>query len=238
MPLLEIRDVRAAYGDGIEVLQGISITVDEGELVALIGANGAGKTTTLRTIMGMLRARSGSIIFSGRDIATLRTSEIARLGISLVPEGRGIFPGLTVYDNLRIAATPWLRLGGNIDRELEVVYGLFPVLAERRNQAGWSLSGGQQQMLAIARALIARPKLMLLDEPSLGLAPNLVDQVFDTLRHINQQGVSILLVEQNAFMALEVSSRGYVIERGRVAMHSKSAELMDDERVKVAYLGG
>ena len=238
MPLLRITDLHAAYGDGVEVLHGISLTVEDGEFVTLIGANGAGKTSTLRTIMGLLRARSGAVEFRGNDISGLRTSEIARLGISLVPEGRGVFPGLTVYDNLRIAATPWLRTGGKIDRELELVYGLFPVLAERRNQPGWSLSGGQQQMLAIARALVARPKLMLLDEPSLGLAPNLVDQVFDTLRRINEQGVSILLVEQNAFMALEVSNRGYVIERGRVAMHSTSAELMDDDRVKVAYLGG
>jgi branched-chain amino acid transport system ATP-binding protein len=238
MPLLRITDLHAAYGDGVEVLHGISLTVEDGEFVTLIGANGAGKTSTLRTIMGLLRARSGSVEFRGSDIYGLRTSEIARLGISLVPEGRGVFPGLTVYDNLRIAATPWLRTGGKIDRELELVYGLFPVLAERRNQPGWSLSGGQQQMLAIARALVARPKLMLLDEPSLGLAPNLVDQVFDTLRRINEQGVSVLLVEQNAFMALEVSNRGYVIERGRVAMHSTSAELMDDDRVKVAYLGG
>jgi branched-chain amino acid transport system ATP-binding protein len=236
--LLRISDLHAAYGDGVEVLHGISLTVEDGEFVTLIGANGAGKTSTLRTIMGLLRARSGAVEFRGSDISGLRTSEIARLGISLVPEGRGVFPGLTVYDNLRIAATPWLRTGEKIDRELELVYGLFPVLAERRNQPGWSLSGGQQQMLAIARALVARPKLMLLDEPSLGLAPNLVDQVFDTLRRINEQGVSILLVEQNAFMALEVSNRGYVIERGRVAMHSTSAELMDDDRVKVAYLGG
>jgi branched-chain amino acid transport system ATP-binding protein len=238
MPLLRISDLHATYRDEVEVLHGISLTVEDGEFVTLIGANGAGKTSTLRTIMGLLRARSGSVEFRGSDISALRTSEIARLGISLVPEGRGVFPGLTVYDNLRIAATPWLRTGGKIDRELELVYGLFPVLAERRSQPGWSLSGGQQQMLAIARALVARPKLMLLDEPSLGLAPNLVDQVFDTLRRINEQGVSILLVEQNAFMALEVSDRGYVIERGRVAMHSTSAELMDDDRVKVAYLGG
>jgi branched-chain amino acid transport system ATP-binding protein len=238
MPLLELSNLHAAYGDGVEVLHGIDLTVEEGELVTLIGANGAGKTTTLRTIMGLLRSRSGSVRFKGEDISTLATPEIARRGISLVPEGRGVFPGLSVYDNLRIAATTWLRPGGSIERELELVYGLFPILAERRNQAGWSLSGGQQQMLAIGRALVARPKLMLLDEPSLGLAPNLVDQVFDTLRRINEQGVSILLVEQNAFMALEVSNRGYVIERGRVAMHAASAQLMDDERVKLAYLGG
>ena len=238
MPLLEIDKLCAAYGDGVEVLHGISLTVEEGEFVTLIGANGAGKTTTLRSIMGLLGARSGTIRFKDRDIAGLATPEIARLGISLVPEGRGVLPGLTVYDNLRIATTPWLHRGMTMQRDLDLVYGLFPVLAERRNQLGWSLSGGQQQMLAIGRALLARPKLMLLDEPSLGLAPNLVDQVFDTLRRINEQGVSILLVEQNAFIALEVSDRGYVIERGRVAMHDTSEALMDDEKVKIAYLGG
>ncbi len=238
MPLLEINGLRAAYGDGVEVLHGIDLSVEKGEFVTLIGANGAGKTTTLRAIMGLMRAKSDLLKFEGRDILGLPTPDIACLGISLVPEGRGVFPGLTVYENLRIAATPWLKTGKSVERELEKVYSLFPILAERRKQFGWSLSGGQQQMLAIGRALVARPKLMLLDEPSLGLAPKLVDQVFETLVQINQQGVSILLVEQNAFMALEVSSRGYVIERGRVAMHSASAELMNDDRVKAAYLGG
>jgi branched-chain amino acid transport system ATP-binding protein len=238
MPLLEINGLRAAYGDGVEVLHGIDLSVEKGEFVTLIGANGAGKTTTLRAIMGLLRAKSGSLKFEGCDILGLPTPDIACLGISLVPEGRGVFPGLTVYENLRIAATPWLKTGESVERELEMVYSLFPILAERRKQFGWSLSGGQQQMMAIGRALVARPKLMLLDEPSLGLAPKMVDQVFETLVRINQQGVSILLVEQNAFMALEVSSRGYVIERGRVAMHSASSELMNDDRVKAAYLGG
>ena len=238
MPLLDINNLHAAYSDGVEVLHGVSLTVEKGEFVTLIGANGAGKTTTLRSIVGLLRATSGSIVFEGKNIGGLATPEIARLGISLVPEGRGVFPGLTVYDNLRVAATPWLRRGQSMDHDLKQVYELFPVLAERRNQVGWSLSGGQQQMLAIGRALLARPTLMLLDEPSLGLAPNLVDQVFETLRRINEQGVSILLVEQNAFMALEVSNRGYVIERGKVAMQGASAALTDDERVKVAYLGG
>ncbi len=238
MPLLEITNLCAAYGDGVEVLHGIDLAVEKGEFVTLIGANGAGKTTTLRAIMGLLRAKSGSLRFDNKDILGLLTPEVARLGISLVPEGRGVFPGLTVYENLRIAATPWLRVGQSINRELEMVYSLFPILAERRNQFGWSLSGGQQQMMAIGRALVARPRLMLLDEPSLGLAPQMVDQVFETLVRINEQGVSVLLVEQNAFMALEVSNRGYVIERGRVAMHNASAELMNDDRVKAAYLGG
>jgi branched-chain amino acid transport system ATP-binding protein len=238
MKLLEIENLHAAYGDGIEVLHGVSLAVEERELVALIGANGAGKTTTLRAIMGLLATRFGSIRFQGQNIGGLSTPEIARLGLALVPEGRGIFPGLSVFDNLRIATTPWLRQGMSAERDFEAVYSLFPVLAERRNQMGWSLSGGQQQMLAIGRALLARPKLMLLDEPSLGLAPNLVEQVFETLKRINEQGVSILLVEQNAFMALEVSDRGYVIERGRVAMTDKCSALMADDRVKVAYLGG
>lgn len=238
MPLLEIKNLHAAYGDGVEVLHGVDLAMERGEFVTLIGANGAGKTTTLRAIMGLLRTRSGSLRFEGKEILGLPTPEIARLGISLVPEGRGVFPGLTVYENLRVAGTPWLRAGRSVDRDLDMVYSLFPPLAERRNQFGWSLSGGQQQMMAIGRALVARPKLMLLDEPSLGLAPKLVDQVFETLVRINQQGVSILLVEQNAFMALEVSNRGYVIERGRVATQDSSKQLMNDDRVKAAYLGG
>jgi branched-chain amino acid transport system ATP-binding protein len=238
MPLLEVRNLHAAYDDGVEVLHGIDLTVDSGEFVTLIGANGAGKTTTLRTIMGLLRPRAGSIRLDGQEIAGLPTAEIARLGISLAPEGRGIFSGLTVYENLRVAATRWVGRGNKIDADLEKIYQLFPILAERRSQYGWSLSGGQQQMLAIGRALIARPRVMLLDEPSLGLAPRLVEQVFETLKRINEQGVAIMLVEQNAFMALEVCNRGYVIERGDIAMENTSAALMDDERVKIAYLGG
>jgi branched-chain amino acid transport system ATP-binding protein len=238
MPLLEILGLRAAYADGVEVLHGIDLAVDAGEFVTLIGANGAGKTTTLRTVMGLLRPRSGSIRLDGREIAGLPTAEIARLGIALAPEGRGIFPGLTVYENLRVAATRWIGAGEKFDDDLARVYELFPVLAERRAQFGWSLSGGQQQMLAIGRALIARPRVMLLDEPSLGLAPRLVEQVFETLKRINQQGVAIMLVEQNAFMALEACNRGYVIERGSIAMQNTSAVLLDDERVKIVYLGG
>lgn len=238
MPLLEIRGLHAAYGDGIEVLHGLNLVVDKGEFVTLIGANGAGKTTTLRSIMGLLRPRAGSILLDGREIHRLSTPEIARLGVSLAPEGRGIFPGLTVYENLRVAATAWIGRGDKLDSHLDQVYELFPILAERRHQFGWSLSGGQQQMLAIGRALIARPRVMLLDEPSLGLAPRLVEQVFDTLSRINEQGIAILLIEQNAFMALEVSDRAYVIERGSIATESGSEALMNDERVKVAYLGG
>jgi branched-chain amino acid transport system ATP-binding protein len=238
MPLLEVRDLHAAYEDGVEVLHGIDLTVEAGEFVTLIGANGAGKTTTLRAITGLLKSRSGSIRLDGKDIVGLPTAEIARLGIALAPEGRGIFPGLTVYENLRVAATRWISAGKGFDQDLKKIYDLFPILEQRRAQFGWSLSGGQQQMLAIGRALMARPRVMLLDEPSLGLAPQLVEQVFDTLRRINDQGVTIMLVEQNAFMALEVCDRGYVIERGDIAIANTSAALLDDERVKAAYLGG
>jgi branched-chain amino acid transport system ATP-binding protein len=238
MALLKIENLRASYADGVEVLHGINLSVEKGEFVSLIGANGAGKTTTLRSIMGLVPGHAGSIRFRDTEVSGLATANIARLGITLVPEGRGIFPGLTVYENLRIAATAWLRAGASLDPDLQQVYELFPALAERRNQFGWSLSGGQQQMLAIGRGILAKPVLMLLDEPSLGLAPNLVDQVFDTLRQINKHGLSILLVEQNAFMALEVSSRAYVIERGNVVIHNRSEDLIEDERVKLAYLGG
>lgn len=238
MALLKIEDLRASYADGVEVLHGINLSVEKGEFVSLIGANGAGKTTTLRSIMGLVPGHAGSIRFRDTEVSGLATANIARLGITLVPEGRGIFPGLTVYENLRIATTAWLRARASLDADLQQVFELFPILAERRDQFGWSLSGGQQQMLAIGRGILAKPDLMLLDEPSLGLAPNLVDQVFDTLRQINKHGLAILLVEQNAFMALEVSSRAYVIERGNVVIHNRSEDLIEDERVKLAYLGG
>src|SRR5882757_8339237 len=192
MPLLEVRDLNAAYEDGVEVLHGVNMTVEVGEFVTLIGANGAGKTTALRSIMGLLRPVGGSIFLDGKDIVGLPTAEIARLGIALAPEGRGIFAGLTVYENLRVAATRWISGGNSFDQELKKIYDLFPILEERHAQFGWSLSGGQQQMLAIGRALMARPRVMLLDEPSLGLAPRLVEQVFDTLRRINDQGVAIM----------------------------------------------
>lgn len=237
MLLLEVRNLSAAYPDGVEVLHNISLSVPQGKMVTLIGANGAGKSTTLRAIMGAMRAR-GSVLFEGRDISGIVTPEIARMGISMVPEGRGVFPGLSVYDNLRVATTPRGRNIGKLDDDLDRVFELFPILAERRNQLGWALSGGQQQMLAIGRAIMARPKLMLLDEPSLGLAPNLVEEVFEKLKSINEQGVSILLVEQNAFMALEYSSLAYVIERGVVSPQRESAALLHDDGIKAAYLGG
>ncbi len=238
MSLLSIEALCAGYGDGSDVLHEVSLNVDAGEFVTLIGANGAGKTTTLRTTMGLLRPRRGAIRFNGTPIERTATPDIVRLGASMVPEGRGIIPGLTVNDNLRIAATPWRGGGTELAKEIEKVFTLFPILAQRRNQSAWSLSGGQQQMLAIGRALVARPKLMLLDEPSLGLAPNLVEQVFETLSEINKNGVSILLVEQNALMALEVSHRGYVFELGRIVASATAADLLADERVSSAYLGG
>lgn len=237
MLLLEARNLSAAYPDGVEVLHNINLCVPQGEMVTLIGANGAGKSTTLRAIMGAMRV-SGSVLLEGRDISGVSTPEIARMGISMVPEGRGVFPGLSVYDNLRVATTPWAGRGQKLDDDLDRVFGLFPILAERRNQLGWALSGGQQQMLAIGRAIMARPKLMLLDEPSLGLAPNLVEEVFEKLKSINEQGVSILLVEQNAFMALEYSSLAYVIERGVVSPQRESSALLHDDGIRAAYLGG
>jgi branched-chain amino acid transport system ATP-binding protein len=237
MLLLEVRNLSAAYPDGVEVLHNINLCVPQGKMVTLIGANGAGKSTTLRAIMGAMRAR-GSVLFEGRDISSAATPEIAQMGISMVPEGRGVFPGLSVYDNLRVATTPWAGRGQKLDDDLDRVFGLFPILAERRNQLGWALSGGQQQMLAIGRAMMARPKLMLLDEPSLGLAPNLVEEVFEKLKGINEQGISILLVEQNAFMALEYSSLAYVIERGIVSPQRESSELLHDDGIRAAYLGG
>jgi len=238
MPLLELNGLRAAYSDVVEVLHGIDLTVGAGELVTLIGSNGAGKTTPLKAIMGMARTQAGQISFEGESIVGCHTTDIATRGLSMVPEGRGVFPGLSVYDNLRVAATPWIKRGMSLTREFDLVFDLFPVLAERRKQLAWSLSGGQQQMLAIGRALVERPKLMLLDEPSLGLAPNLVEQVFNILVKINREGVAILLVEQNAFMALEVSHRGYVIERGKVTIEGSAEMLLNDNRVKTAYLGG
>ena len=237
MSLLALETVRSGYDDGPDVLHDIDLSVGEGEFVTLIGSNGAGKTTTLRTIMGLTRARAGAIRFFGRDVSRAKTADIVCLGASMVPEGRGVIPALTVIENLRIAATPWRGGGQELRTEIDAVYSLFPVLAERQGQSAWSLSGGQQQMLAIGRALVSRPKLMLLDEPSLGLAPNLVEQVFDTLVSINKKGVAVLLVEQNAWLALEVSHRAYVFDRGRIAVQGLSQDLLNDERLTAAYLG-
>ncbi|MEY2448299.1 MAG: branched-chain amino acid transport system ATP-binding protein [Acidimicrobiaceae bacterium] len=232
--LLELEDVHVHYG-AIAALRGISATIDEGEIVTLLGANGAGKTTTLKTVSGLRPLTSGRILFQGEDLAGVPAHRRVQMGISQAPEGRGIFPGMTVVENLEMGA--YARRGAkpeDFDRVLE----LFPRLAERRKQSGGTLSGGEQQMLAIGRALMARPTVMLLDEPSLGLAPKLVAQIFSIITEINAQGTTILLVEQNAAQALKRADRAYVLETGRVVRTDAAAVLLNDDSVKAAYLGG
>ncbi|MEK6609226.1 MAG: ABC transporter ATP-binding protein [Myxococcota bacterium] len=233
--MLALEDVRAGYG-AIEVLRGISLTVDEGEIVTLIGANGAGKTTTLMTICGLLRPRAGRVTFLGRDLAAMPTHEIVRLGLAQSPEGRKIFPRLTVLENLEMGAFTRRDTEG-VACDLEKVFSLFPILAERRGQPGGTLSGGEQQMLAVGRAMMARPKLLLLDEPSLGLAPLVVKRIFEVVAELAKDGVTILLVEQNARMALKLAHRGYVMETGCITMTDSASALLEDPRVRSAYLG-
>ncbi|GLY20515.1 ABC transporter ATP-binding protein [Micromonospora sp. NBRC 101691] len=233
--LLEIEDMSLLYGR-IKALHGISLTVDEGEVVALIGANGAGKTTTMRAISGIRPIASGSIKFNGEDISKLRADLRVRRGLCQAPEGRGIFPGMTVLDNLDMGAYTRRDRAG-IAQDLNRVLELFPRLAERRKQAGGTLSGGEQQMLAVGRALMSRPKLLLLDEPSMGLAPMLIQQIFSIITEINQQGTTILLVEQNAQQALARAHRAYVLETGRIVKSGTGTELLHDPAVKEAYLG-
>jgi branched-chain amino acid transport system ATP-binding protein len=233
-PLLELEDVVTAYGS-IEALKGISITVEEGEVVTLIGSNGAGKSTTLRSISGLTPPRKGSIRYQGDEISTLPAQEIVRLGISQSPEGRRCFQRMTVRENLELGA--FLRRDTNVRDDLERVLDLFPRLRERERQKAGTMSGGEQQMLAMGRALMADPMLLLLDEPSMGLAPILVDRIYETVREINKQGTTILLVEQNANYALDVSSRGYVLETGRVVLSDESAALRENPDVQKAYLG-
>jgi branched-chain amino acid transport system ATP-binding protein len=233
--LLELDNVKTYYGN-IRALKGISIEVNEGEIVCLIGGNGAGKSTTLMTISGILTPEEGDVLYQGQSIIAVPPENIVGMGICQVPEGRMIFPLLTVMENLDLGA--YLRKdSAGIKEDIERVFTLFPVLRERSNQAGGTLSGGEQQMLAIARALMARPRLLLLDEPSLGLAPILVDAIFEIIREINNQGTTILLVEQNAQLALQYSHRGYVLETGEIALSDTSAELFKNEQVKKAYLG-
>jgi branched-chain amino acid transport system ATP-binding protein len=234
-PEVEIKDLHASYG-GIEALKGVSIELMEGEFVALIGANGAGKSTLLNCISGIVRPSKGMIRFQGKHITGLKPHEIVRLGISQVPEGRRIFSRLTVKENLFMGAYAKGR-GRHPRVELEEVYELFPRLKERERQVAGTLSGGEQQMLAIGRALMADPKVLLLDEPSMGLAPILVDAIFDTIKRINQGGKSILLVEQNAFIALESTKRSYVIQTGKITLSGSSQELLEMEEVKRVYLG-
>ncbi|MEH0934928.1 ABC transporter ATP-binding protein [Micromonospora psammae] len=233
--LLEIDDVSLLYGR-IQALHGISLTVDEGEIVALIGANGAGKSTTMRAISGIRPVASGSIRFNGEDITKLRADLRVRRGLCQAPEGRGIFPGMSVLENLDMGAYTRRDRSG-IAQDLNRVLELFPRLAERRKQPGGTLSGGEQQMLAVGRALMSRPKLLLLDEPSMGLAPMLIQQIFDIITEINQQGTTILLVEQNAQQALARAHRAYVLETGRIVKSGTGAELLHDPAVKEAYLG-
>ncbi|MFI6070973.1 ABC transporter ATP-binding protein [Actinoplanes sp. NPDC051343] len=233
--LLELDNITLLYGH-IEALHGISLTVGQGEIVALIGANGAGKTTTMRAISGLRPVAKGSIRFDGEDITRLRADLRVVRGVSQSPEGRGIFPGMTVRENLEMGAYT-RRVRAEIDEDLERVFTLFPRLREREKQVGGTMSGGEQQMLAVGRALMSRPKLLLLDEPSMGLAPILIQQIFDIVVEINQQGTTVLLVEQNAQQALSRAHRAYVLETGRIVKEGTGAELLDDPAVKDAYLG-
>jgi branched-chain amino acid transport system ATP-binding protein len=235
MPLLEVSGVHTFYGN-IEALKGVSLTVEEGEIVTLIGSNGAGKSTTLRSISGLTPPREGSIKFEDTEIGEVPPQEIVERGISLAPEGRHIFPRMTVRENLDLGA--YLRKDRDgIENDRERVYSLFPRLKERERQKGGTMSGGEQQMLAIGRALMANPRLLLLDEPSMGIAPILVERIYETIAEINRQGTTILLVEQNANYALEVSKRGYVLETGKVALEDKSSALRTNPDVQKAYLG-
>lgn len=233
--MLRLEKVSSGYGP-LEIIKGIDITVNEGEIVTIIGNNGAGKTTTLRSICGLVQLRKGNIRFNDEPINQLPTHRIVAKGIIMVPEGRRIFQKLTVRENLNMGAY-LIKDKNQIKEDMERVFQLFPRLKERQKQNGGSLSGGEQQMLAMGRALMGHPKVLLLDEPSMGLAPAMVEKIFDTTIEINKQGTTILLVEQNAFLALQVASRGYVIETGRITISGQSKDLLVDERVKKAYLG-
>ncbi len=234
--MLELRNVEAGYGN-MMILKGISIHVDEGEIITLIGGNGAGKSTTLMTISGILSCRSGEIVFQKKKINGLLPDQIVKLGISQVPEGRHIFSDLTVQENLDMGA--FLRKDKKgIKEDLDYVYSLFPILAQRRNQAGGTLSGGEQQMLALSRALLARPKLLLLDEPSMGLAPIFIEKIFGIINKINKEHqTTVFLVEQNAYQALQVADRGYVLESGRIAINDSAKNLINNKEIQKAYLG-
>ncbi len=234
---LEIKDLRVHYGK-IEAIKGISVVVNQGEIVTLIGANGAGKTTTLKTISGLRKVSSGSILFDGQDISKVPAHQRVDLGISQAPEGRGIFPGMTVLENLEIGKFNRKNRKSEMNEDLERVYHLFPRLKERATQAGGTLSGGEQQMLAIGRALMARPKVLLLDEPSMGLAPMMIANIFRIITEINTElGTTILLVEQNAQQALQRAHRAYVLETGKVVKEAKASDLLNDPDVRAAYLG-
>ncbi|HYU25151.1 MAG TPA: ABC transporter ATP-binding protein [Thermoanaerobaculia bacterium] len=233
--LLTVTDLEVSYG-AIAALHGISLDVEQGEIVTLIGANGAGKTTTLRTISGLLKPKRGAVSYQGRNITGVKPHAITAMGVSHVPEGRGIFANLTVNDNLELGA--YLRKDKVTPKEYERIFTLFPVLKERIKQNAGTLSGGEQQMLAISRALMSKPQVLLLDEPSLGLAPQLVQAIFGVIREINAEGTTILLVEQNAHMALMTAHRGYVMETGRIVLQDTTKALLASDRIKKAYLGG
>jgi branched-chain amino acid transport system ATP-binding protein len=235
VPLLEVSDLHTHYGS-IEALRGVSLNVEEGEVVTIIGSNGAGKSTTLRSITGLTPASSGQIVFDGENITRLPAHEVPSRGIALSPEGRHCFPRMTVRENLELGAFR-RKKGSDVDEDRERVYELFPRLKERERQKAGTMSGGEQQMLAIGRALMARPKLLMLDEPSMGIAPNLVQRIYENIAAINRQGVAILLVEQNANYALDLSNRGYVLETGRVVLANDSDQLRNDPAVQTAYLG-
>jgi branched-chain amino acid transport system ATP-binding protein len=235
MALLELRDVHAYYGN-IHALKGISLTVDEGEIVTLIGSNGAGKSTTLKTIVGLMRPRSGEVVLRGERIDGTPAHKIVTMGVAQSPEGRRIFPRMTVLENLEMGAF-WRNQAADMREDIERVFVLFPRLRERVKQLAGTMSGGEQQMLAIGRAMMARPTLLLLDEPSMGLAPILVEQIFRTIVEINRTGVTILLVEQNALVALGIAQRGYVLQTGEVILAQDAAQLKADETVRKAYLG-
>ncbi|MCR5024456.1 MAG: ABC transporter ATP-binding protein [Lachnospiraceae bacterium] len=231
--VLRINDLKVNYG-GIEAVRGISFHVNKGEIVTLIGANGAGKSSTLRTISGLVKPSGGSVVFGGEDITAKDPTSIVSKGLMMVPEGRRIFPNLTVLENLKMGA--YLR-NDDLEKDIEMVYGYFPRLKERSWQAGGTLSGGEQQMLAVGRALMGRPKLLMMDEPSLGLAPIVVQGIFDIIRKIHEDGTTVLLIEQNANMALHVADRAYVIENGKISIEGTGKELLENEKVKEAYLG-
>jgi len=232
--LLDIDDLRSRYGR-IEVLHGASLNVSAGEIVTLVGSNGAGKTTLLRAISGVQPVSGGAILFNGQPIQTMPAHRRVTLGIAQVPEGRQVFAPLSIEDNLKLGA--WTRTDAEIAADIDGVYQTFPILRDKRSVAAGSLSGGQQQMLAMARALMARPKLMLLDEPSMGLAPLIVDQIFEIIAGLKRRGITVLLVEQNAYAALAIADRGYVMETGRIALHGTGRELLEDSKVRSAYLG-
>jgi branched-chain amino acid transport system ATP-binding protein len=235
--VLEVEEIEVYY-ETVQGLRGVTLRAGAGEFIALLGANGAGKSTLLNTIAGLIRPKRGRIRFRGEPIEKLAVERIVSRGISLVPEGRRVFPGLTVLGNLEVATSSWRRHGDGYSTELERVYSLFPALRGKRDQLAWSLSGGEQQMLSIGRGLMTRPRLLMLDEPSLGLAPKLVESLFAAIQQINQDGITLLLVEQNACAALRIAHRGYVLDRGRIIASDEAPELARDERVRKAYLGG